>query len=209
VTFVPTAVAIAIASAAIYDGEMHRYDDGHPTRAELVTIYAEVAKAAPVASLWCGYEIPACVASVIAHYELHNHNSRHNCDGGGPGTRKPDGEMVTRNDRSAGYFGLSAPAVEKFGTRLGYMVPHQADFVSRDLWTRACCEWLVDHPRESVWIFFAVLANNLRGSGNLYTAFSIHSKGHDGPTDYSWNARRIWLRQGWAWPKDGQLRRLS
>lgn len=169
----------------------------------------EAEKAAPIASKWCGYEIPPWIASPLAHREAHHHNSCENCDGGSPGTRKPNGETVKRNDRAGGFFGISAPAVEFYGVRLGYSVPRRADFLDRDEWTKATCRWLVSHPKEQVWILFRMIAWHLPSAqGNLYRLFSIYKSGEDVPLDYTYEAVRIWHRLGWPWPPDGNLPRL-
>lgn len=215
-------MAIGLWSAGIWFDMPHADHDRRPTRADLVTVYREAERAAPVASAWAGWDIPPEASTVFAHHERHNVNSDCNCDGGSPGTRKPNGDVVKRNDRAAGYFGMTVPAVERWGrdlekrvpsqlaAGLDFRIPRAQDYLSRDLWTKAVCRWLVAHPREQVWIFFRLLAFHLRenAGGNLYVLFEIY-KGPEGDHDYAWLQRDIWQRRGWKWPRNGQLHRFG
>lgn len=218
--FVPTAVALALWSSGIWFEEAHPEREVRPTRAEYVELYREVAIAAPVASAWAGYDIPPEIAWVFAHHERHNVDSCHNCDGGSPGSKKSNGDVIKQaNNRAGGFFGITVPAVERWGRDLGKRLPPRvmldlnipkvSSYKTRDAWTKAVCLWLVNHPREQVWIFFRLLAFHLRENahGNLYDMFAIY-KGPDGGRDYAWIQRDIWQRRGWTWPRDGQLRAI-
>lgn len=158
-----------------------------PTRAELVEVYREAERFAPIPSEWAGYEIPWCLAWVVAQRETNHINSCDNCHGGGPG-----------NARSAGYFGIGVPAARRW-----YVTPQP--IYSPRYSSEEVCDFLVARPRAQVHILFRMAAYYLRANGgNLYSFFSIWRTGQPEGTDYAAECRAIW-RARFPWPRDGRL----
>lgn len=156
-------------------------------------MFEQAQRSAASESARIGYVIPWEAAWVTGQAESNWHNYERGCEGGVP------------SGRSGGFFSITAPVVERCGRQLGLTVPRRREYIVPDDWAKASCHWLHGHPISQVRIFFRLMANLIASEhGSLPQAWADYGP-PEARFDYQFLLRRIWQRQRFDWPANGQL----
>ena len=195
---VPTAVAVVLSVLSECDGvTVSRTHEPHESRQTIVAMAREAYRMAPIASGWCGYQIPPEMAFVTAFAEggFHNLNRDHVAD---------------PQHRSTGFFAMRPACWTKFARRVGFddLLPRKK-FDSDDEWARYICVLNRDFPEDQVDVYFTAAAYYLRANGgDVSRFFSIWRWGYPTETTYAARCAKIWRDRFGTYPPKGKLRKL-
>lgn len=176
-----------------------RKHEGHEARDVFVAMAEESQAMAPLASRWCGYQIPPEIAFVTMWKEGGGHNLNRD-------------HVADPWHRSTGFFAMRPSCYSKFSVRAGLPVPTHEEWGTANEWSLEVCAFNRDHPIYQVRVYFAAAAYYLRQEdGDVRRFFSIWRYGYNDPlTGYATDCARLWRKKFGveSWPVGGRLKRL-
>lgn len=182
--------------AHIFLGGCERHHQ-HSDDKQLRAVFAECERMAPIASKWCGYEIPPWLATVTMAEETNFHN------------RLYERPVKDPYKRSGGFFSIRSGVFCKWAERAEMSYPPQDEYPDLAAWSKAVAYYEVDEPIEQVRVWYVMAAFYLRRyGGRLEPFWSVYRWGVTGETSYPHDCKSITKRYWGVAPPDWRLPKL-